>query len=406
MKVHADSLGLRQRVVPAGEVIFREGDPGDFAYIIEAGLVEVTALVDGQRVVLNTMGPGSLLGELALVDGRPRSAQAQAREETLLTLITTDQFAARLADADPIVQLLFAVSMRYLRAEAAHARGHAESVETALQTESQLGSRFRPRTEAALERIRLESDLRIAIAERQFELHFQPIIDLESGRPCGLEALIRWNSPMRGFVRPDLFIGVAEESALILPIGDWVLEESIRVLQHLREQFRIPLFMSINIAARQTEDPTLADKITGMLESRGLERSAIKLEIIERALFESEGARAWGNALADLGLKLALDDFGTGYSSLQYLQEYRFDTLKIDRSFVWGLGNKKNSESLCRTIVDLAASLDMGVVAEGVETTEQAEMLRAMGCQMGQGYHFARPVPLPGVERLLSDWGH
>lgn len=406
MSMHTDGLGLRQRMVTSGEVIFREGDPGDFAYIIETGLVEVSALVDGKRVLLNTMEPGSLLGELALVDGRPRSAQAQAREDTLLTLITPDQFAARLANADPIVQLLFAVTMRYLRAEAAHARGHADSVETALQAESMLGSRFRPRTDAALERMRLESDLRVALSERQFELHFQPIIDLDAGRPCGLEALIRWNSPVRGFVRPDLFIGVAEESDLILPIGDWVLEESIKVLKQLRERFELPLFMSINVAARQTEDSSLAEKITGMLERHQLERGAIKLEIIERALFESEGARTWGNALAELGLKLALDDFGTGYSSLQYLQDYRFDTLKIDRSFVWGLGSKKNSESLCRTIVDLAVSLDMSVVAEGVETKEQAETLRGMGCQMGQGYHFARPLPLAGIERLLSDWGY
>lgn len=395
--------GLRRRHIPAGEYLFREGDPGDYAYIIEEGEVEISTVIDGKPVILNVLKAGIMFGELALVDGRTRSASALASTDLLLTVVTKEQVNIRIESADPILRMLLFVVMRYFRSETRRMRGQPfeENPEVFGLTKPAIDLNLK--IDEAVDLIRMESELRVAIAEKQFCLHYQPIIEMATGNIAGFEALIRWQSPSRGFIRPDMFIALAESTSLILPIGEWVIEESGKALKQFEALCDRPLFMSINIASRQIEEPTFTQTLTDIIANLGIDNSHIKLEILERSLFNSEAAQAWTQKVRQLGFPLSLDDFGTGYSSLQYLNDYHIDNLKIDRSFVWGLGNKEKSSSLCKAMINLAKALDMSVIAEGVETLEQAQALKEMGCDMGQGFYYSRPM---SIEEAVKTLGH
>jgi len=390
--------GLRKRKLQAGELVFSEGDPGDYAYIIEEGAIEIWTEIDGQRLVLNVLSAGSMFGELALVDGRTRSASATAKSDALLTLMTQDQVNQRIQSADPILRMLLLVVLRYFRSETAKLRSRPEDRITFY---SDPRANLEGRIEEAVEMIRMESELRTAIDEEQFTLFYQPVIHLETGDIVGFEALIRWQSPTRGLVRPDLFIPLAESTSLIVPIGQWVIAEGVRALQAISSKSGKQMFVSLNIASRQIEDPDFFDFL--LEETRPVQPHQIKLEILERSLFDSDAAIAWVRRCRSLGFPLVLDDFGTGYSSLQYLNEYRFDTLKIDKSFVWGLDDKANSRSICQAIVDLSQALGMTVIAEGVEKSSHVDALREIGCTFGQGYFFAKPMPLEHAIALLDN---
>lgn len=392
--------GLRRRKIPAGEVIFREGAVGDYAYIIEEGKVEISTLIEGKPITLNVLTEGTMFGELALVDGRPRSATASAKTDVLLTIVTQEQVDMRVESADPILRMLLFVVMRYFRSETSwRTTGKPPEME---RYPSQPTVDLNRKIGEAVELIRMESELRVAIAEGQFRLHYQPIIELETETVVGFEALIRWQSPTRGFVRPDIFIALAESTSLILPIGEWVIEESGRALKTMEALCDRPLFMSINIASRQIEEPTFTQVLIEKISILGIDNQQIKLEILERSLFDSDLAQQWTQEVRAKGFRLSLDDFGTGFSSLQYLNNYHLDSIKIDKSFVDGLGNKSRSASLCAAMINLAKALEMTVVAEGIESAEQAAALREMGCDLGQGYYYARPMLLDDALTFLT----
>ena len=386
----------------AGEPIFEEGDPGDFAYIIEEGEIEIWTRLDGKHFVLNVLGPGSLFGELALVDGRPRSASATVRSDAILTLVTQEQVNQRIHSADPILRMLLLVVIRYFRSETSHWRSPTIDRHLELPYPDPRAD-LSGRIEEAVELIRMESELQTAIEQKQFMLQYQPIVNLETGRIVGFEALIRWQSPTRGYLRPDLFVPLAESTSLIVPIGQWVMEEGAKALRQIEQETGQQIFLSLNIAGRQIEDPDFVDSLIEQTRQVGVQPSQIKLEILERSLFDSKIALSWVRRCRSLGFPLVLDDFGTGYSSLEYLNQYDFDTLKIDKSFVWSLNGKAQSRSICRAIVDLSKALGMTVVAEGVETPAQVEALIDMGCTFGQGYLFAKPLSLEGAIALLGN---
>ena len=245
----------------------------------------------------------------------------------------------------------------------------------------------------AVSLLQMENDLRRAVERQEFEVHYQPIVSLRSGRISGFEALIRWRHPERGLVSPEDFIPLAEETGLIVPIGSWVLRESCRQMRTLASH--LPegglLSVSVNLSAKQFRDRNLIDQIGRTLREVDFEGSRLKLEITESVIMEnSEAATAMLHALRALNVQLHIDDFGTGYSSLSYLHRFPIDSLKIDRSFVSRMGA---DDHFVRTIVTLAHSLDMEVMAEGVETVEQLSHLRALSCDSGQGHFFSRPVP-------------
>ncbi|HWI52217.1 MAG TPA: EAL domain-containing protein [Symbiobacteriaceae bacterium] len=257
-----------------------------------------------------------------------------------------------------------------------------------------------------LQRLQLETDLRRAIEQNEFRVYYQPIIELSDGSISGVEALIRWETPDHGIISPAQFIPLAEETGLILPIGRWVLEEACR--QGRRWQERFPhLVVSVNLSALQFREPFLAEEIARILQETDMQPAGLQLEITESILMqESTTTQETLRQLKALGIQLALDDFGTGYSSLSYLKRFPIDVLKIDRSFVGGLGESPADTALVRTVITLAKALNLTVTGEGVETAEQIGQLRAMECERGQGFFFARPIPAREVDDLLAGNRH
>jgi diguanylate cyclase (GGDEF)-like protein len=262
-------------------------------------------------------------------------------------------------------------------------------------------------SDQTLERLDLESDLRAAVERDQLRLHYQPIVALTDEAIVGFEALLRWQHPNRGLVPPMSFIPMAEETGLIVPIGRWVLETACRQAARWRRAAakagaREP-FVSVNLSARQFTSDELVDDVTRILAETGLEPTALEIEITESIVMDQSeaGIRAL-RELRDLGVRLVLDDFGTGYSSLSYLKHLPLDMIKVDRSFVAGLDGSAD-RSIVDAVIALAHGLGIGVVAEGIETASQLDRLRELGCDLGQGYLFSRPVPAPRMARLLRE---
>jgi EAL domain-containing protein (putative c-di-GMP-specific phosphodiesterase class I) len=248
------------------------------------------------------------------------------------------------------------------------------------------------------------SDLRRAIDRREFVLHYQPVVELKSLRIVGLEALIRWQHPERGLLTPVDFVPVAEDCGLILPIGDWGLAEACSQIQAWTRENpeNGSLRVCVNLSARQFSREGLTDHVSSLLQQSGTSSHQLGLEMTESSLIPNmntamevlEGLRA-------LGVSISMDDFGTGYSSLSYLNSFPIDVLKIDRSFVGRMTDGDQPLQIVRTIIELARVLGMDVVAEGIETGEQYQLLHHMGCRFGQGYLFARPMPAEQVNTLL-----
>lgn len=257
----------------------------------------------------------------------------------------------------------------------------------------------------ALDRMDLEMDLRSAISRHEFRLHYQPILQFDTGRITEVEALIRWQHAKRGLLQPDSFIGLTEETGLIVPIGQWVLTEACRQARVWQLEFPStpPLVMSVNLSAKQFQNPNLVQEVTQALTESDLDAASLKLEITESVVMQDAPATlAKLKELKNLGIRLAIDNFGTGYSSLGYLKRFPVDTLKIDRSFVKGLSKDGNDNAIVRAVVTMAKSLNMDVTAQGVETDQQRIELKALGCDRGQGFLFARPADAEHVTPLLA----
>ncbi len=249
-------------------------------------------------------------------------------------------------------------------------------------------------------RMQLESALRHALEKNELYLLYQPQIDLESSRCCGCEALIRWRSPELGEITPLEFIPVAEETGLINKIGQFVLEQACKDLNHLKQQWSETFRMAVNVSSLQIRSPGLSDYIETLLTDYDLSSKALELEITENSIVE-HGENL--DSLRALGLYIAIDDFGTGFSSLSYLQRFPITTLKIDRAFVKNIASSPSEAKLVRGIINLGQSLELDTIAEGIETKEQLDYLRQAGCQIGQGFYFSRPIPFAA---LLSQLRH
>jgi EAL domain-containing protein (putative c-di-GMP-specific phosphodiesterase class I) len=256
--------------------------------------------------------------------------------------------------------------------------------------------------EAVRRRLAMEAELRAAVEADAGELvvHYQPIARFDTADVTGFEALVRWRHPRRDLVSPTEFIPIAEETGLIVPLGAWVLRQACREARTFDDGHVV---VRVNVSARQLTDPGLADVVAEALADSGLPAERLCLEVTESVVMEdAERSIAALEALRALGVSVALDDFGTGYSSLSYLRRLPIDGLKIDRSFIRGLGHEAEDESIVASVIDLARSLGVEVTAEGVETAEQHERLRAGGCDTMQGFLFARPQPAADVAALMA----
>ncbi len=293
----------------------------------------------------------------------------------------------RSADADPVELLRRADTAMYR----AKGRGRAcyELYDESLRKQ-------------ASARVQMESDLRDALEHNRFRLHYQPIINLERGNIVGVEALLRMQHPTRGLIGPDEFIEVAEESGLIGSIGQWVLEEACRQQSRWQAMLPVPLHMAVNVSGRQVAQPALASIVESALAHAGMAPELLTLEMTETVFIDAVHSVIDNlHALKDSGVRLGIDDFGTGYSSLTYLRNFPIDVVKVDRSFVRELGDHPQDQAIVSAVVELGHTLDLTTIAEGVETEHQLELLRVLGCDLAQGFHFARPRPPEEITELV-----
>jgi len=374
-----------------GDLIFRAHDEGDCAYIIDSGRVQIFTESFGVEVAVSSLGPGEIFGEMAILDHSTRSASARALEDLQVSIVSRTQFQQRMDIADPIVRLLVSILLKRMR-------GNLGVSET-----PQLSEKHRLDAQEShnkvIDKIKFEAELFEALMDQSFLLYFQPIVKSADFKAVGFEALIRWQSESRGMVRPDLFMGVAEETSLIVPIGKWVFEKACESLRNFQTFLsskigheKSNIFLAVNISGKQFSDINFFQMLETIPKKYGVKENDIKLEITEKILLEGNIFFYWIEKCRSMGFPVSLDDFGTGYSMLSYLSDFNVDTIKIDQSFVRKLEQEPKTRIIVQAIISIAKGLRVEVVAEGVETEKQAIILRELGCEYLQGYFFGKPI--------------
>lgn len=374
----------------AGSIIFNEGDNGNCAYLIESGRVEIFVNKNDQELPLGLLGPGEIFGEMAIIDNEPRSASARATENVTLTVIAREQVYDRVNKADNVIRLLIQILMNNLR------KNNKKSGQFLTDNLSQ-----KDFSKAAIERMKLESDVQTALLKNEFQLHYQPIVDLSNAEIKGFEALIRWFNPKRGLIRPDMYMDVIEDSALIIPLGYWIIETAMRDIEYIRKTTNQDLFMSINVSTKQFTDPSFVVNIEKIRKRYDVEAHHIKLEVTERILVEGEETHTMMSQCRELGYLISIDDFGTGYSSLSYLIKMNVDAIKIDRTFVSKMLLDHKTYAIIKSIMTISKGLGITSIAEGIENAEEAVILKKIGCDFGQGYLYSRPVSIGDIISML-----
>jgi EAL domain-containing protein (putative c-di-GMP-specific phosphodiesterase class I) len=376
---------LHREIYPAGEIIFREGDPGDCAYIIAEGCVEV-GVSSTQRT---RIGKGELFGEIALIDHQPRTATVRAVDNTILIPIPRKQVEELLEKTDPVVRhLLLTILERY----------RTTRPQTSNATPGDAANRDKLR-DTANQQLKLAHDIARALTDNQFEMFYQPICDLSSGRIAGFEALIRWHHPTDGMISPLEFLGVAEQTGQIREIGLWTLNRACQDWPSLRKRTNHPKpFVSVNLSPSQLTSEGFVGDVKNIVTRHQMPAAELKLELTETVIINNPDlAQHLLGRLTETGSTLALDDFGTGHSGLDTLHRYPIGTMKIDRAFVSQMLSSHHSAKIVHASIDLAHSLKMDVVAEGIETEEERLALLERGCDYGQGWLFGKPASLKSI---------
>ncbi|MCX7556434.1 EAL domain-containing protein [Xanthomonadaceae bacterium JHOS43] len=378
---------MSRRTLRAGETLFREHDPGRSAYLIESGAIRIVVGQGESAMTLADLGAGDLVGEMAMIDDAPRTATAIAIEDAVLLVIDREHLAERVAQTDPVVRALLGGQLKRYRAMLATMRG-LDAPETIADAEDI----------AAIGKIRLESQLRDALIGRRLEMHLQPLYEVTQQHVAGYEALIRWNHPERGPISPAEFIALAEETSLIVPVGEYMLQQAIDALVAMRQRGIGPLpFVSINVSPRQLREAGLIQALIDLLQAAELPTSAVKLEITESQVLDYAKVADVLSACREAGIRVALDDFGTGFSNLSHLNELRFDTVKIDQAFARGIESGGRGMAMLEAIVSLVRAIGADALVEGIETPAQLEALRSLGVRYAQGYLIGKPLPLAQV---------
>lgn len=390
-----------RRTLAAGEALFSEGDDGHEAYVVESGCIEIYTGQLGTRRSIARLGRDEIFGEMTLLGGQTRMASAVALESTTLIVINHDHLEERVLAADPLLRHLLRVVIARSRDNVQRpgqppAAGRRDGV----AVEAAAADR-----QAALQYLRLEQAMAVALERQEFQLHLQPIVRLGDNHPAGFEALIRWIRPDGSRVSPGEFIPVAEKSELIYVLGHWIIRESCRLLAELDR--RLPEaqpFLSLNLSLRQFDDPQLFPVLEAALAESGVPARRLRLEITESMIARDTAATLdLLRRCKALGAKLSVDDFGTGYSSLSYLQHLPVDSLKLDRSFIIELESNPAAGRIVGAVAGLARDLGMETVAEGIETPAQAAACRELGVVYGQGFHWSPALPLDAAARYLGD---
>ena len=388
---------LPRQIFPAGAQIFTEGEAATFAYVIEAGNVEMRSSRGGRKVVLARLGEGELLGEAALVGDNHRAATAVAVEETQVVVLDRSSVREHMANADETVQLLLRLTLERLH-----------SLEQVVLSQSVNGLDAKGRSERGTRNAELARDLQGAIEGEALRLHYQPIVRLSNGSIAGFEALVRWNHPVHGNVVPSSFIALAEETGMIVPMGRWMLRQALSAYQRFqstiaeRDHSHEPLYISVNISSRQLLSDGEVDDLIRIVTDSGVSPTQVMFEITESLMVEEPDKVADAmRRLRKTGIRVAADDFGTGYANLAFLNRFPLDVLKIDRTFITNMASEDRSRKIVNTIVTLAQDLGMSIIAEGIEAPEEIEVLRQLGCGFGQGFLVSPPIPENDAVPLL-----
>ncbi len=390
-----------------GELLLKEGDKGHCAYVIETGNVEILISREGQQVQVGVRGPGSLIGEMAMIDDKPRTATVRAIDDCDVLEISREDFNRRVESADPVVKMV----MRVITNRYRDVMMRTNFISLPATRDAEKAENSDAIHDLAVSTIKIHQELQGALEDKQLMLYYQPIIDVQNMKIAGFEALMRWKHPEKGMISPGVFIPVAEESGLIVELSRFALEvacEAVPQLQKAADPKLIvsgPLFVGVNFSVKDFADRDIFEFISTTLKSRGVDPKQIHLEITESLLMEApEPAKIALEKCREFGIDVSIDDFGTGYSSLSYLHYFPIDTLKIDQSFIRAMTKHNSSLVLVKSIIALARNLGMKVIAEGVETKEEAVIVRDLGCEWIQGFFFAKPMPLADAEKFLQNW--
>ena len=379
-----------------GDIIFRSGDPGTSAYVIEEGSVEVLKGEGDNLQRMAAMAEGAMFGEVALLDHQPRTATVRAVGATRLIRIDRSHVEELLQRADPVIQYLLRLLLVRFRSANSLGPDQTPSAERMADRERETAL-VKDLHTAAVRTLLLAKDLSDALDGNQLELFYQPLIALDGLTMVGFEALIRWRHPTLGMINPMEFIPLAEKTGLIHRIGQWVLNRATQDWAELRalcqsSEGQAP-FMSVNLAAPELGAPGIVESIELCLQRSGMAASELRIELTESTLIDNMVAvEATLHRLRDAGVGIALDDFGTGYAGLDYLQTLPFTCLKVDKSFVQQLNTSERSFHIVHSALELSRTLGLSTVAEGIEDGDIARRLREMGCTFAQGYHYGRPL--------------
>jgi EAL domain-containing protein (putative c-di-GMP-specific phosphodiesterase class I) len=385
---------LNREIYNSGDIIFKEGDEGDGAYLIEEGLIEISVMNNGQTLQVNKIGKGELFGEVALIDHQSRTATAKAIENSVLIAIQRSLVNELLEKTDPIVRHLLLVILERYRNNQGHLQPHLLTPQLTDVTTKHNSIRGE-----ATHKLTMANDISRALNKEEFELHYQPICALATKNIAGYEALIRWQHPTQGLISPLDFLWVAEQTGQIREVGLWTLERACRDWQTLRKTTNYDLpFISVNMSPSQLTGESFVEDVKAIIARNQMPPTELKLELTETVIINNpEMALQLLMQLTELGSTLAIDDFGTGHSSLETLNRYPIGTLKIDRFFTSSMLASAQSGEIVSSSIRLAHSLGMDVVAEGIETDDVSRKLLELGCNFGQGWLFGRPAELKNI---------
>ena len=387
---------LNREIYGIGEIIFNEGDAGDCAYLIEDGIVEILVTIDGREQRVNQIGRSELFGEVALIDHQPRTATARAQERVVLITIQRQLVNELLEKTDPIVRHLLLVILDRYR----NKRGTSLPQSAAQQLDqAEVTTKRNALRGEATQKLTMANDIGRALVKDEFEMYYQPICTLSSGQVAGYEALIRWRHPKDGLISPLDFLWLAEQTGQIREIGLWTLERACRDWPVLRKSTSVAMpFVSVNMSPSQLTGDSFVEDVKAIISRHRMPPTELKLELTETVIINKpELALHLLNQLTKLGSTLAIDDFGTGHSSLETLNRYPIGTMKVDRSFTNTMLTSAQSWEIVNSSIQLAHSLGMDVVAEGIETEEVRCKLLELGCNFGQGWLFGRPSELKNI---------
>jgi EAL domain-containing protein (putative c-di-GMP-specific phosphodiesterase class I) len=385
-----------REVFEGQELVFQWGDPGDSAYVIEEGCVEVLTGVGTEQRRIAILTEGAMFGEVALLDRQPRTASVRALVPTRLIRIDRSNVEELLLRSEPVIQYLMHLLLARFRSTH-DAAGLQQRMGTAGSTPADAAPAAVDLHKAAVRTLTLAQDLSDAIERQQLELYYQPLIAFDQLAVVGFEALIRWHHPILGLVSPAEFIPLAEKTGLIHRIGLWVLQRAVADWAELRPfcvaDPRHQPFISINLSAPELASGDTVAAVQACLREHGMAASELRIELTETIIIQNMGdvARAL-HSLRALGIGIALDDFGTGYAGLDYLQSLPFTCLKIDKTFVQQVNQSERSLHIIKAALELARSFGMSTIAEGIEDAEIGGRLAALGCGLAQGYHYGKPM--------------